>query len=115
MKLLSSPIKIFLWDSQFLGGCRTCIRISPMLFILSVELIGDAKDFGLVFGWDVRLFQHGLVVADLPFEVGDSFQEAILEGHNWLPVQEGLSYCEVWTALFWIIGCREFLVDDLTG
>ena len=115
MKFLRRAVEVLLWQAKLGCGCRTGIRISPMFFILTVELVSNTEDFGLVFGRDVRLFQHGLVVADLSFEVGDGFQEAILEGHNRLPVQQSLCNGQVWTALFRVIGCREFLVDDLTG
>ena len=115
MKFLRRAVEVFLRQAKLGCGRRTGIRISPMFFLLTVELVSNTEDFGLVFGWDVRLFQHGLVVADLPFEVGDGFQEAILEGHNRLPVQQSLCNREVWTTLFWVIGCRELLVDNLTG
>ena len=115
MKFLRRAVEVLLWQTELGCSCRTGIRISPMFFILTVELVSNTEDFGLVFGRDVRLFQHRLVVADLSFEVGDGFQKAILEGHNRLPVQESLCNSQIWTTLFWVIGCRELLVDDLTG
>ena len=115
MKFLRRAVEVLLWQAKLGCGCRTGIRISPMFFILTVELVSNPEDFGLVFGRDVRLFQHRLVVADLSFEVGDGFQEAILEGHNRLPVQQSLCYGQIWTALFRVIGCRELLVHNFTG
>ena len=55
-KLLHGGVEVRRWQAKLGCGCRTGIRISPMFFILTVELISNTEDFGLVFGRDVRLF-----------------------------------------------------------